>query len=273
MKGYKIFNPDFTCRGHQFEENKTYEIEGEIKLCGRGFHFCEKLSHCFEYYSFDHRNIICEVEALGEIDRQKDGDSKVCTNKIHIGKRLTWEQVLAIANEGLYNTGHSNTGDRNTGYSNTGYSNTGDRNTGDRNTGYRNTGDWNTGDRNTGYSNTGDRNTGVFCTGAKHMDFFNKKSTWTEEKFLTSKVYGLLCEVNTKMWVYPNEMTAEEKKKYPSYETCDGYLKDIPFKQAFQNRWHNWSEENKNEFLKLPNFDSKIFELITGVKVTKKKKK
>jgi hypothetical protein len=68
------------------------------------------------------------------------------------------------------------------------------------------------------------------------------------------------------MWIYPNSMTAEEKKANPSYQTCDGYLKDIPFKEAFQNMWHNLSDSNKNEFMKLPNFDSGIFEEITGVK-------
>jgi hypothetical protein len=302
VKGYKIFNPDFTCRGHQFSENSIHELELPIEICGKGFHFCLKASHIFNYYSFDPKNIVCEVEALGEVKTHHE-DSKACTNILKIGRRLTWEEVLQVANEGANNTGHSNTGDRNTGdrntgdrntgYSNTGnrntgnwntgYSNTGDRNTGysnagDRNTGYsntgnRNTGNWNTGDSNTGYSNTGDRNTGVFCTGEKYIKFFNKESKWTEQDFLDSRVYSLLCEVNTKIWIYPSEMTEEEKNANPSYKTCDGYLKDIPFKDAFQNKWHNWSEENKKEFTKLPNFDAKIFEEITGVKVEVKKKK
>ena len=64
-----------------------------------------------------------------------------------------------------------------------------------------------------------------------------------------------------------NSMTEEEKKKYPSHTTCEGYLKDIPFKEAFQNAWHNLSDDNKNEFKKLPNFDSDIFFEITGVKL------
>jgi hypothetical protein len=303
MKGYKIFKPDFTAKegSFQYAENKTFEMDLPIKICSRGFHFCVKLAHCFSYYDFDHNNIVCEVEALGDIMAHEE-DSKICTNKLHVGRRLSWQDVLTLANEGKNNTGHSNTGNRNTGYRNTGnrntgYSNTGDwntgnsntgdwntgnsntgnrntgdwntgdRNTGDRNTGNRNTGDWNTGNRNTGYSNTGNRNTGAFCTGEKTMKFFNKDSDWTEEKFKESKVYNLLCNVNTKMWIYPNSMTEEEKQKYPSYKTCDGYLKDIPFKEAFQNQWHNWSEENRNAFKILPNFDAIIFEEITGVKV------
>lgn len=27
MKGYKGFNPDFTCKGKQYEENKVFEEE------------------------------------------------------------------------------------------------------------------------------------------------------------------------------------------------------------------------------------------------------
>jgi hypothetical protein len=401
VKGYKVFNPDFTCRGYQFKENETFEMPLPIEICRSGFHFCIKASHCFSYYDFRSDNIVCEVEAIGEV-KTHDEDSKVCTNILRVGRRLTWEEVLRVANEGKNNTGHRNTGDRNTGnwntgdsntgnwntgdrntgdsntgnwntgnwntgnrntgYSNTGdrntgdrntgnwntgdrntgdrntgnwntgdsntgdsntgnwntgdrntgYSNTGDRNTGDRNTGNWNTGDrntgdrntgnwntgdrntgdrntgnwntgdsntgnwntgnwntgnWNTGNRNTGYSNTGDRNTGLFCTGKAPFPIFNKPSSWTEEDFLNSRAYSLLCQVDTKMWIYSENMTPEEKEKNPSHKTCGGYLKDIPFKEAFQNQWHNWNESNRKAFKDLPNFDAAIFEEITGVKI------
>ena len=62
-------------------------------------------------------------------------------------------------------------------------------------------------------------------------------------------------------------MSEEEKEKYPSYKTAEGYIKDIPFSEAFQNKWHNWDEESRNEFKALPNFDAAIFEEITGVKI------
>ena len=41
MKAFKGFNLDLTCRGFQYEEGKTYELDGEPKLCNRGFHACE----------------------------------------------------------------------------------------------------------------------------------------------------------------------------------------------------------------------------------------
>jgi len=286
IRGYKVFNPDFTCRGHQFAENTEYTIDGPISICNRGFHFCVKAAHCFSYYGFDSKNIVCEVEALGETQMHGE-DSKVCTNHIRIGRRLTWEEVLQVANDGKENTGHSNTGysntgswntgdrntgdrntgDRNTGDWNTGYSNTGDRNTGYRNTGDWNTGSWNTGDRNTGYSNTGSGHTGAFCTGTADFPLFNKPSGMTFEQFTESIAFDLMRQVDTKMWVPSSRMTDEEKSANPSHQTCEGYLKDIPFKEAFQNCWHNWSERNRKAFTDLPNFDAEIFFEITGVRV------
>jgi hypothetical protein len=175
MKGYKVFNPDFTCNGYQYAENSEYVFDGsEIKICSKGFHFCVKASHCFNYYSFTPENIVCEVEALGEIQTHTE-DSKACTNHIKIGRRLSWAEVLVITNEGSHNTGHSNSGDsnsgdRNSGDRNSGNWNSGDRNSGDsnsgyRNSGYRNSGDWNSGDSNSGDRNSGDSNSGYRNSG------------------------------------------------------------------------------------------------------------
>ena len=52
IKGYKVFKSDWTCRGFQYEVGKTFKHEGNIKICGRGFHFCQKASDCFNYYDF-----------------------------------------------------------------------------------------------------------------------------------------------------------------------------------------------------------------------------
>jgi hypothetical protein len=297
MIGYKVFNPDFTCLGFQFEVGKDYKHEGKIKICSSGFHFCIKANDCFEYYPFDSQNKVCEVEALGKTQAHEE-DSKVCTNHIRILRELSWHEVLDVVNIGKDNTGRGNTGNRNTGdwntgYSNTGYSNTGNRNTGNRNTGdwntgysntgnrntgdwntgysntgNRNTGNWNTGDWNTGYSNTGNWNSGVFCTGEEKIRLFNKQSDWTIEDFENSKAFSLLRSyVDTKQWIPSYQMSEEEKAAYPSHKTADGYLKDIPFKEAFKNAWHNWGKENRKAFTSLPNFDKDIFFQITGVEL------
>src|SRR6266404_5342054 len=156
-KGYKVTDKNMKCHTYSFELGKRHTQPGILKICSNGFHFCEKLSHCFSYYDFNKSNRVFEIEAHGDI--VTDGNKGAVLN-ITLVRELEWAEVLKLANEGADNTGHSNTGDRNTGDRNTGDRNTGDRNTGDSNTGDSNTGDSNTGDRNTGDSNTGDRNTG-----------------------------------------------------------------------------------------------------------------
>ena len=98
MKGFKVFNPDWTCRGFQFEVGKIYEEDVKPMVCDRGFHFCEKAADCFDFYSFNPENKVAEVEALGEVD--SDG-KKSCTDKIHIIRELTWHEVLDLVNSGI----------------------------------------------------------------------------------------------------------------------------------------------------------------------------
>lgn len=42
VKGYKVFNPDWTCRGFKYSVGETFEEEVELSVCNRGFHFCKK---------------------------------------------------------------------------------------------------------------------------------------------------------------------------------------------------------------------------------------
>ena len=165
MKGYKVFNSDWTCKGFQYKVGETYEIDGKPTCCKKGFHFCKKLVDCFNYYSFDSNNKVAEIECLGDVDF---GEDKYCTNKIKIIKELSWEEVLTLVNSGYDNSGY-----RNSGNNNTGNNNTGNNNTGNNNTGHYNTGDYNTGNRNTGYRNSGNRNSGGYNTGNCNSGYGN----------------------------------------------------------------------------------------------------
>ena len=129
IKGYKVFNPDWTCRGFQYEVGKTYKHEGDIGLCKAGFHFCQKIADCFNYYDFNSNNKVAEVEAVGLVETEND---KSVTDKIKIVREISWIEMLTMANEGKDCTGLRNTGDCNTGNCNTGNRNTGNRNTGKR---------------------------------------------------------------------------------------------------------------------------------------------
>ena len=164
MEGYKVFEPDWTCRGFQYEVGKTFEEDVTPSCCNRGFHFCKELKDCFNYYPFNPDNKVAKVIALGEIDEESD-DSKCCTNKIQIVEEISWEDVLRMVNlgkgnAGLCNSGNRNSGNRNSGDCNSGDWNSGNRNSGNRNSGDRNSGDWNSGDWNSGNRNSGDWNSG-----------------------------------------------------------------------------------------------------------------
>lgn len=95
MKGYKVFNSDWTCRGFQYEIGKTYEIDDYPILCERGFHFCTNPADCFKYYNIWDDVKIAEVEALGDIreDDRLIENSKCCTNKIKIVRELSLENA------------------------------------------------------------------------------------------------------------------------------------------------------------------------------------
>ena len=273
VQGFKVFNPDWTCRGFQYEVGKTYEMSDSPICCTRGFHFCTKAADCFNYYSFNPENKVAEVVALGEVDSEND-DTKCCTNKIQIVREIPWDEVLRIVNTGkdctgICNTGNRNTGNRNTGDWNTGNRNTGDWNTGDRNTGDRNTGDWNTGDCNTGDWNKSSFNTGCFMTEEQKIFMFNKPSDWSYRDWLNSDARYLLNQIpkNVVEWVYSENMTDEEKAEHPTHETTGGYLKVLDESDCGQLWWGSLSDRQKDIIKALPNFDPEIFEKCTGIKI------
>ena len=293
VKGYKVFNPDWTCLGFQYEVGKTFEEDVTPSCCNRGFHFCKELKDCFSYYSFDPDNKVAKVIALGEIDEKLD-DSKCCTNKIQIVEEISWEDVLrmvnlgegnaGLCNSGDYNTGHRNTGGYNTGNKNTGNYNTGDWNTGsfnagNWNTGYRNTGDYNTGNWNTGSCNTGNWNTGdyniidassgCFCTEHQKILIFDKSSNWTIKDWFNSDARYILDSIpnNIVEWIYESDMTDIEKEKNPTYKTTGGYLKILDKSEAAQVWWDGLDTTDKNIIKSIPNFDAGKFQKCTGIKV------
>ena len=172
MEGYKVFEPDWTCRGFQYEVGKIFEEDVTPSCCNRGFHFCKELKDCFNYYSFNPDNKVAKVIALGEIDEELD-DSKCCTNKIQIVEEISWEDVLRMVNlgkgnAGLCNSGNCNSGDRNSGNWNSGNRNSGNCNSGDCNSGNCNSGDRNSGDCNSGNRNSGNRNSGNCNSGNRN---------------------------------------------------------------------------------------------------------
>ena len=259
IKGYKVFNQDWTCRGKKYEVGKIYTQGGKLEVCGNGLHFCKIAVDCFNYYRFDSTNRVAEVIAHGDIAEEKD---KCCTDKLEIVREVSWGEVLTLVNAGNSNTGYRNAGDYNTGNSNTGYRNTGHRNTGDYNTGTCNTGDYNTGD-----FNSSNYNTGFFCTEERRIRIFDIESDMTFNQVRNSAPFHILRRINLSpvTWVPEVDMTNEEKQANPEYKTIGGYLKKNDLKASYSNWWKTLTEEEKKIIKDIPNFNADKFKEITGI--------
>ena len=161
IKGFKVFNPDWTCSPNG--NTKQYTCPGKFEedvtpiRCGQGMHFCKVAADCFNYYSFNPDNHVAEVAAYGEVVEEGD---KCATNKLEIIREIPWAELLEMVNTGKGCAGLCNSGNRNSGDCNSGNRNSGDCNSGNRNSGNRNSGDWNSGNRNSGDWNSGDCNSG-----------------------------------------------------------------------------------------------------------------
>ena len=273
-------------------------------ICERGFHFCEKVSDCFNYYEFTSDNHVAEIEALGEV--VTDNNGKSCTNKISIISEIPWCKVQNMVNEGKDCAGPWNSGNGNSGSCNSGCHNSGCHNSGSQNSGSHNSGSWNSGDYNSGNGNSGNGNSGIhnsgnynsgnynsgdynsgngnsgdwnkssfnngcFMTNEPKIMMFNKPSNWTYEDWLCSYARSLLNQIprNVVKWIYSVNMTDEEKAEHPEHETTGGYLKILDESECGQLWWNGLGDCDKQKIFDIPNFDAEIFERCTGIAVSR----
>ena len=260
IKGYKVFNPDWTCRRFQYKVGETFVHNGNIEVCGSGFHFCRKASDCFNYYDFNSNNKVAEVEAIGLVETR---DDKSVTDKIKIVREIEWQELLTIVNEGNNCTGLCNSGDYNSGDYNSGDYNSGSRNSGSRNSGSYNSGDYNSGDWNsTNYS------TGFLNSEQQPIYMFNQPTNMQrEEVYNLAGIQILNRNFKNSWWIYSENMSAEERAAHPEHEATGGYLKTVDFKTACKMMWESLNNEEKETVKAIPNFDAEVFESITGISV------
>ena len=96
MFGYKGFNKDFQCiNGFQYEVGKTYELEDDIQVCHRGFHFCDNPLEVLKYYP-PNTSRYAIVKAIGDIQHDAWWNGKHCTDKITIVREITPEELVEI---------------------------------------------------------------------------------------------------------------------------------------------------------------------------------
>ena len=271
VKGYKVFNPDWTCRGFKYAVGETFEEEVKLSVCKRGFHFCEEAADCFNYYHFDPANKVAEVLALGDVVTE---GAKSCTNKIQIVREIPWTELLKIVNtgkscSGYRNSGNLNSGNFNSGNHNSGNRNSGDCNSGDGNTGNWNSGNWNSGEYNSGYWNSGDfnsgnLNSGNYNSGVKNSGNFNRgnfnsgnnnsgncntgdynngcwnSGDWNKCNFSN----GCFNTVESKIYLFnkPSEWTYWDWRNSMAYVILD----NMPNNILEHVMWENMTDEEKN---------------------------
>ena len=99
IKSYKGFDKNLRCRDFQYKIGGIYEMDGEIKVCSRGFHACESPFDVFDYYTMiDSR--FCEVEQDGNISKEDRG-TKICSSKIKIKAELKLADMINLGIEWL----------------------------------------------------------------------------------------------------------------------------------------------------------------------------
>jgi len=151
-----------------------------------------------------------------------------------------------ICNSGYRNSGIYNSGICNSGHYNSGIYNSGNHNSGNCNSGNHNSGNRNSGNCNSGHYNSGNGNSGLFNTDAPKLRIFNKDTDKTIEDID-------LPYVDLKVKGYVNDK-----------------LITRTYKEAWKLYWEEDStEEERKQFLSLPNFCPKIFLEITGIDVAK----
>jgi len=275
-------------------------IENPI-ICESGYHITEYWNMWLD----DKTNKIYEVEPIDIIEESVIGvqDKVVCksfkfikqfkpkyNNKLNIGNWNTGDKNTGNWNTGNSNTGNRNIGNRNIGNWNTGYKNTGNSNTGNWNTGYRNTGNWNIGNWNTGYRNTGNWNIGNWNTGYKNTGNWNTgdKNTgnsntgnsntgnrntgdWNTGYKNTgdwNTGYKNTGSFNTKRPKYTqlfnkNILFSEyDKISFPAYFY---FVVGTDYKKSWKKSFNGAKKEDIQKTVKLPNFNYKVFEEITGI--------
>ncbi len=271
VKGFKVFNPDWTCKDKQYGCPGRFEEDVTPSICNKGMHFCKRASDCFNYYSFDPNNKVAEVIAYGEVSEE---GNKCATNKLEVVRKIPWSELLDLVNTGkgctgLCNSGNCNSGNRNSGNWNSGNRNSGNWNSGNCNSGNCNSGNCNSGNYNSGNWNKTNFSNGCFNTIEPKIHLFNKPSEWTYQDWLNSDARYLLNQLpgNVIKYIWLDDMTNEEKAAHPEAKTTGGYLKVLDNSECAVIWWRSLNARQKNIITAIPNFDKAIFKEITGIDV------
>jgi hypothetical protein len=99
---YKGFDKDFVCHPDggervQYAVGQTFELDGVVKACNRGFHACEDPLHVLRYYR-PATSRFAIVEQSGQISRH-DEDSKVASSRLTVKAEISIAGLIKAAIE------------------------------------------------------------------------------------------------------------------------------------------------------------------------------
>lgn len=94
-KAYKAFNENLQCKGFQYEIGKEYRHEGNVKVCGGGFHACPNPLDVLRYYP-PSGSRYCIVEQGGAMDDDVDDGRiiKRASKVIRIVREITVQELI-----------------------------------------------------------------------------------------------------------------------------------------------------------------------------------
>lgn len=97
MKGFKGFDKDLKCRDLQYKIGEEISVDGDIKLCRSGLHFCENPHDVFNYYSPGDKHRFAVVEAEDVSDDKNDDDSKRVCKRLTVKAEISVFEICKIA--------------------------------------------------------------------------------------------------------------------------------------------------------------------------------
>lgn len=80
----------------KYEVGKTYVLEGEPKLCERGFHFCTSPLAVFEYYAPTNRFAIVKAYENDVIYDTANNSYKAVARRITIVREITLDEIISL---------------------------------------------------------------------------------------------------------------------------------------------------------------------------------
>ena len=98
-KGYKGFNENLQCRERQYSIGEIAVVEGDLKLCENGIHFCENPLNVLGFYSPSFAKY-AQVEASGEILKEAPGPfylTKCCAREVLVRNEISADSLVLHA--------------------------------------------------------------------------------------------------------------------------------------------------------------------------------